>query len=87
MKAAEVMFSKGLLSVDADNAELRVLLEEIARKTGTSVSIGPGLERKRLSVHFSNLDLESALNTILRSGQIVNHVWAYRPSQQPLKLA
>jgi Subtilase family/Bacterial pre-peptidase C-terminal domain/CARDB len=78
----EVTFTKGLISIRADNAKLKPLLEEIGRKTGVQISISADLGERILSVHVSNLDLESALRAVLRSAGIDSHAWVYRPSQK-----
>ena len=56
-KPLEVLFVKGSLSVNARNATLKSIAEEITQKTGINITQSPNLETVLVTVKFSNIDL------------------------------
>ena len=61
----KVMFNKGLLTVQAKDVRLKALMEEIGKKTGVGVSVAENLQKKKVSVQFEDLTLETELKVIL----------------------
>jgi len=60
--------NNGLLSIEAENAPLEVVLKELLQKTGTEFTLGdPSLSTDLLSVSFRDLTPSEALARILRN--------------------
>lgn len=72
-----VVFSKGLLTVRAKAVRLQTLMEAIGKKAGIEVSLGPTLQKEKITIHFENMPFEAGLRAILQSAKIGNHALAY----------
>lgn len=81
-----VRFNMGLLSVQAEQVSLGVLMEEVSRKTGIAVSISPNLKNEKVTVQLEDVALESGLKTILRSAGVVNNALVYQQNKEPGKI-
>jgi subtilisin family serine protease len=69
-KAFHLSIQKGLLSLDAKEADVRKVLEEVSEKTGVEIEIDPNIE-STISMSFSDLPLEDALKKIASNKGIV----------------
>jgi len=85
-KGERVIFTKGLLTVQAKDVTLKSLLEEIGQKAGIGAESSPSLGNHKISVQFESLTLEKGLRAILQSAGVVNYALVYAQSQQPGKI-
>lgn len=72
-----VVFSKGLLTVQAKAVRLQALMEAIGKKAGIEVLLSPNLKSEKVTVDFENAPFEEGLRAILQSAKIVNHAFSY----------
>ncbi len=82
-----VVFSKGLLTVQAKAVRLQTLMDAIGRKAGIEVSLSPALQKESVTVQLENVPFEEGLRVILQSAKIVNHALSYRQSDERGKIA
>lgn len=81
-----VVFSKGLLTVQAKAVSLQTLMEAIGEKAGIEVSLSPALQKESVTVQLENVPFEEGLRAILQSAKIVNHALSYRQSSERGKI-
>jgi len=62
----QVKFSKGYLSVDANNAPFGKLFEVIGKQAGIAVESGIGPEEK-ITIHFDRLPLEEGIKQLSKN--------------------
>lgn len=73
-----VIFDKGLLTVDAKDVELQLLMDEISKKAGIAVSVSEGLKEEKVTIHFENMTLEAGLRAVLQGAKVVlSHPMVY----------
>ena len=78
-----VTFTQKRLSLRVQNASLKSLLEGVAQQTGLSISVSPAVATIPVTVNLSRVEVELALQEILRRAGIANAAWAYRKSPHP----
>ena len=76
-RRVKVMVVQGRLSVDLKDAELRTVLEQIAKQVGFTLLTGP-IEHKTVSVQFTDVPLEQGLRRLLRLTAL-NHAMRSAP--------
>lgn len=63
---AEVSVVQGRLNVEAENARLGWILDQITRQATVAITMGDGVAEQPITVQFSELPLEQGLREILR---------------------
>ena len=79
----EVRFTNRLLSVQADHVPLKDVIAAVAQQTGLTITLSPLFESIPVAVRLSQVEVEVAVQEILRRAGITNWAWTYRKKSHP----